>query len=394
MKTKYFIPIKRSVILACFILHFGEASMAQLNYCQPNPPSIPASCASQIGNSTIASGNSSFAAGQFTEANGISSVSIGHSSVAEGHYSISLGQSCFSGSQSYSIGQNAKANGQQSFAIGRYVETSTTSLNSFIIGSGSSEFIMQNNISNSLMIGFNSSVPTFFIGPSSGSGSGIGMIGIGTSYPLANIHIKSLVNENAVLFLETGSWNINNTAAINLGNIMHGITADMNNGLTFRTQKNYIFNEGKIGIGTANPVCRLQVADGDIFIQDINKGIIMKSPDGSCWRGTMNDSGQLIFEKLDDCETLITKTDEKEDLIPVSFFPNPAKDFIEINCAATEIEKYQTISIYNSAGQQVLSQSFNKNTTRISTAGLIPGTYILKLSGQGYGYADVVVIAR
>jgi len=394
MKTNYLIPIKRSVILACFIFFFAQEPMAQVNYCQPNPPNIPASCASQIGNSTIASGNSGFAAGQFTEANGISSISLGHNSIADGHYSVSLGQSCFSGSQSYSIGQNAKANGQQSFAIGRYVETSTASLNSFIIGSGSSAFIMQNDISNSLMIGFNSSMPTFFIGPSSGTGSGIGMVGIGTTSPMANIHIKSLINENAVLFLETGSWNINNTAVINLGNIMHGITADMNNGLTFRTQKNYIFNEGMVGIGTPNPVCRLQVADGDIFIQDINKGIIMKSPDGSCWRGTMNDSGQLIFEKLEDCENLITKTDESEKLIPVSFFPNPANDFIEIKCAASDIEKYQTISIYDSAGKQVLSQSFNKNTKRISTAGLIPGTYILKLSGHRSGYTDVVVIAR
>ena len=324
MKTNYCNSLKCAVFLTWLLFLSVQATIqAQVNYCQPDPPNIPASCASQIGNSTIASGNSSFAAGQFTEALGISSISLGDNSIADGHYSISLGQSCFSGSQSYSIGQNAKAKGQQSFAIGRYVETATTSLNSYIIGSGSSAFIMQNNISNSLMIGFNSSVPTFFIGPS-----------------------------------------------------------DTYNSI------------GKVGIGTTNPVARLQVADGDIFIQDINKGIIMKSPDGSCWRGTMNNSGQLDFEKLDDCENLLTQTHESVSPITVSIFPNPASDFIEIKCSASDIEKYQTISIYNSAGKQVLSQTFNKETKRILTAGLTQGTYIVKLSGQGSGYADVVVIAR
>jgi len=37
---------------------------------------------------------------------------------------------------------------------------------------------------------------------------------------------------------------------------------------------------GNIGIGTTNPISKLQISDRDIYISDINKGIIMKSPDG------------------------------------------------------------------------------------------------------------------
>ncbi len=253
-----------SITLVSFILLILNTNL--YSQVQWNSTINTGTYSSVIGYQSESTGNYSFSAGLLSKAYGISAISLGNNSIADGHYSISLGQSCFSGSQSYSIGQNAKAKGQQSFAIGRYVETATTSLNSFIIGSGSSAFIMQNNISNSLMIGFNSSVPTFFIGPSTGTGSGIGKVGIGTTSPQANLHIKSLINDNATLFIETGSWNSTNTAVLNLGNIMQGITSDMNSGLTFRTQKHYIFNQGNVGIGIPIPLALLHVDKGNTLL--------------------------------------------------------------------------------------------------------------------------------
>ncbi|MBN2349951.1 MAG: hypothetical protein JXJ22_14010 [Bacteroidales bacterium] len=59
-------------------------------------------------------------------------------------------------------------------------------------------------------------------------------------------------------------------------------------------EKMRIDNTGNIGIGTIEPGSKLEVADGDIFISDINKGVIMKSPDGQCWRMTVDNSGSLI----------------------------------------------------------------------------------------------------
>jgi hypothetical protein len=42
------------------------------------------------------------------------------------------------------------------------------------------------------------------------------------------------------------------------------------------------------------PKSRVHVFNGDVNIEDIGRGIIMKSPNGSCWRITIDDAGNLI----------------------------------------------------------------------------------------------------
>jgi hypothetical protein len=60
-----------------------------------------------------------------------------------------------------------------------------------------------------------------------------------------------------------------------------------------------IDKEGDVGIGTDDPKTRLQVADGDIYISDISKGVIMKSPNGQCWRMTVTNGGELQFSMIE-----------------------------------------------------------------------------------------------
>jgi hypothetical protein len=55
---------------------------------------------------------------------------------------------------------------------------------------------------------------------------------------------------------------------------------------------------GNIGIGTTSPAAKLQVTNGDIYIQNATNGVIMKSPDGNCWRMTVSNAGTPVYTKI------------------------------------------------------------------------------------------------
>lgn len=87
-------------------------------------------------------------------------------------------------------GYGGYASGSHSLAFGNYVKTSSTASNAIVIGSGyfqTNQFLV-NTIPNSLMVGFNSNIPTFFVGPSNGVGT-TGKVGISTSSPLSDFQV-------------------------------------------------------------------------------------------------------------------------------------------------------------------------------------------------------------
>ncbi len=142
------------------------------------------SVASAIGFRTSATATQAFSSGYYTTASGRYSTVFGYRSVASGYQSLAAGHwSSATGSYSTAIGARAVtgAGGSHAIALGIDVRANANRSMTFGagIGNGAANAI-QNNIPFSLMVGFNSTVPSLFVGPSSGAGT-TGRVGIGTT---------------------------------------------------------------------------------------------------------------------------------------------------------------------------------------------------------------------
>jgi len=338
---------------------------------------------SAIGTNTVSTGHSAFASGFRSEASGFYSTAMGYHSLSSGMYSIALGN-------------YVSSNGAMSTAIGNMV--TATYEGSIIIGSGGEWFsghYLENNHPRTLMVGFSSVYPTFFVSdsPLSPYSNKTGRIGIGNiPLPQVKLHLRSDNDESAALFLEPSNWTSDYNAEIFLGNQQHGISAELNKGLVFKTEHYYLFNQGYLGIGTDDPAAKVHIKSGDIYIEDIDRGIIMKSPDGICWRGTLNDQGQLIFQALSECpeDAAISIKESTPNKLDISIHPNPTENNIEIEIPDLG-SKSLVFMLVDENGKVVKSLKITGIKTTVNTADLAPGLYFGNFSGDNINFVEKIV---
>jgi hypothetical protein len=290
--------------------------------------------ATALGTNTIASGHSTFA--------------VGHSSVASGNIATA-------------IGGNVEAKADGSIVIGRFLQTNGGQ--SIIIGSGKNNSLrLESGISNTMMIGFNSTYPTLYVSETK-SGFQSGSIGIGNiTDPQAKLHIRADAQEDATLRLEaTGSGK--HARMYFTGE--HHITAGNEDDFKFRTTdgRNFIFQ------------------NGDIYMEDINFGIIMKSPNGQCWRGVMTDNGTLSFSQANCPGEASSVQNLPAEEGKFKAYPNPTTGNLIIE---SELYGNNTeIAISSLEGKTMLRQMITSARTEVSLKSFEPGTYILQLLSNG-----------
>ena len=382
MKTSVSILLT-SVFSLVFMAQNGNAQ--NCIYCNSN---TIGDSSSAIGAENISTGIYSLASGFQNEASGDYSTAIGYQSIASGKYSLAGGEESIASKKwAFAFGQRAEADGFRSFAqgmdvkamggnsvvIGRYARTLTGS--AMVIGYGSGpeyENQLKNSINNSLMIGFNSDTATLFVGPS--DQTGFGNVGIGTSDPTTRLDVNGTFKVNDWSYFKTinlGGYDINEVDEIK------GVDGIRFEGVASYPSQMILDENGRLGIGTLEPVARLQV-NGNIFIEDSFSGLILKSPDGQCWKGTIDDNGSFAFESID-CNLI---TGENKSPVAqqqkVDIFPNPAGNKLYIQLPV-DIRNAR-VAIYNEQGVLLQKRELHGGKNQVSLKKMPGGVLVVKVS--------------
>ncbi|MFC2176474.1 hypothetical protein ACFLR1_05860 [Bacteroidota bacterium] len=110
---------------------------------------------------------------------------------------------------------------------------------------------------------------------------------------------NTAVGHNALLYNYAGNYN---TAigfeAYVVGSNIENATAIGANAKVSSSNSLVLGNDVNVGIGTNAPSAKLTLTGGDVYITDITKGVIMKSPDGTCYRMTVANGGTAVFTSI------------------------------------------------------------------------------------------------
>ncbi|PWD99162.1 T9SS type A sorting domain-containing protein [Marinilabilia rubra] len=141
------------------------------------------------------------------------------------------------------------------------------------------------------------------------------------------------------------------------------------------------FFSDNVGFGTVKPTAKVEVADGDVYISDIDKGIIMKSPDGNCWKGILDNTGMLSFSPVQCPDAILPSSSPelKSSEGSVSLYPNPAGDdvSIEINDSRSTQMYY---SIVNIDGKELEAGFIEGNKYTLDVGNFNSGVYLVNIT--------------
>lgn len=268
--------------------------------------------------------------------------------IVSGNYSATLGVACeATGAYSFASGFYAKANSSSTVALGKFVRARAT--NAMVIGTGTSNVdskTLTNNIPNSLMIGFSSSVPTLFVSNSSGFNT-TGKIGIGcVTSPQSKLHIKSDANEDAGIILEP--TDNTNKAYFQIFDVNHKISVEKGKGMSLISQNdkitfdaNDVTMNAKVSINTSN-----RFADGYEYALAVSGGILTTGvlvKEVTEWYDFVFDENYKL-KTLTDLETFISANGHLPDMPSENEVLDKGYDMVEMD--GLLLKKIEELTLY------------------------------------------------
>ena len=105
----------------------------------------------------------------------------------------------------------------------------------------------------------------------------------------------------------------------------------------------------------------------------------MKSPDGQCWRGTLDNNGSLNFSQIS-CPEINVQTSSTENVTTsakISIFPNPTENSITIK-NENNVKKlsYRMLSMN---GQLLKSGNIKSDNVIVDISSFSAGMYIINI---------------
>lgn len=191
----------------------------------------------------------------------------------------------------------------------RFVSTSMEASNTFVgapagslAGTGGFNTLVGSSSGWRMTTGATNSFVGAFAGDHTDTGSGnvfVGMIAGQANTAGAN---NVFVGAGAGVLNTTGSGNTlvgfdasGLTTAANATAIGAQASVTRDNALVLGavSGQNGATSDTNVGIGTTAPRSRLEVANGDVYVSTAASGVVLKAPNGSCWRLTVANGGAL-----------------------------------------------------------------------------------------------------
>lgn len=113
--------------------------------------------------------------------------------------------------------------------------------------------------------------------------------------------------------------------------------------------------------------------DGNIEIINPNSGLIMSSPNGSRFKLTVDDEGNLTTSTITSTDDDVTVDESMIDI-----YPNPTTGMLNIEIAD---QNYQDlyVEVYDIMGNVIYMNNYTSNSFIIDTQDFKDGTYVLKI---------------